>query len=241
MASARLYGLITAGFDVERTEPDLDRHLHWIAGECAQALGQPGAAVLLVDDEGRPAPGGAWGEEVGRLVELELAAGQGPSLQCLATAADVRVVDLEFCDARWQKWAGAAVQAGYGSTLSVPLISRGRRYGAITVFMRDLGYPDLRMLWLVPAVAESVATGLHHHGVRRRHAAQVADLQRALTSRVPIEQAKGILAERRGCSVDEAFELMRSSARRASRRLHDVAREVVQGTAGPPLGPAPDA
>jgi hypothetical protein len=233
-----VYSLITAGFDVERAEPDLDGHLRWIAGECAQVLGQPGVALLLGDEDGRPSPGGASGQEVERLVDLEIGAGQGPSLRCLATGADVRVLDLEFCDERWQAWSAAAVRAGYGSTLSVPLVGRGRRYGAITVFMRSLGFPDIGLLRLVPAVADSVAIGLHHCGVRHRHAVQVEHLQRALSSRVPIEQAKGILAERRGCSVEEAFELLRSAARRSSRRLHDVAREVVEGKAGPPLGGA---
>lgn len=52
-------------------------------------------------------------------------------------------------------------------------------------------------------------------------------LQHALDRRVVIEQAKGILAERHGATVDEAFEAMRSYARSNRRRLHDVAAEVV--------------
>ena len=55
-----------------------------------------------------------------------------------------------------------------------------------------------------------------------------AQLERALESRVVIEQAKGILAERHGVPIDRAFELMRSFARRDRRRLDDVARGVVE-------------
>jgi len=54
-----------------------------------------------------------------------------------------------------------------------------------------------------------------------------AHLQRALDSRVVIEQAKGMLAERFDLDVEEAFELLRRSARASSMRLHELARSVV--------------
>lgn len=52
-------------------------------------------------------------------------------------------------------------------------------------------------------------------------------LQTALDSRVVIEQAKGVLAERRGIAPDVAFDELRREARRARRKLHDLAQEVV--------------
>ena len=52
-------------------------------------------------------------------------------------------------------------------------------------------------------------------------------LELALTSRIVIEQAKGMLAERHGTGIDEAFELLRREARSARRKIHDVAADVV--------------
>ena len=52
-------------------------------------------------------------------------------------------------------------------------------------------------------------------------------LQGALDSRVVIEQAKGMLRERIGLSIDAAFELLRAAARSDRRKLHSVAQEVV--------------
>jgi AmiR/NasT family two-component response regulator len=56
-----------------------------------------------------------------------------------------------------------------------------------------------------------------------------AQLQHALDSRIVIEQAKGILAERRGISVEEAFELLRGAARSNRQRVQDLARAIVGG------------
>ena len=54
-----------------------------------------------------------------------------------------------------------------------------------------------------------------------------AQLETALTSRIVIEQAKGMLAERRGTSVEEAFQLLRKHARDHNASLQDVATAVV--------------
>ncbi len=57
--------------------------------------------------------------------------------------------------------------------------------------------------------------------------ARTEQLQRALDSRIVIEQAKGMLAERLGLDLDEAFELLRAGARRERMRIHELASEVL--------------
>jgi AmiR/NasT family two-component response regulator len=58
-----------------------------------------------------------------------------------------------------------------------------------------------------------------------------AQLQNALNSRILVEQAKGVLAERLKISTDDAFEILRTAARSRNRLLSDVAREVTTGSA----------
>ena len=53
-------------------------------------------------------------------------------------------------------------------------------------------------------------------------------LSRALTSRVVVEQAKGVVAEAAGVGVDEAFQRIRTWARNHNTPLHTVARMVVE-------------
>ena len=77
------------------------------------------------------------------------------------------------------------------------------------------------------AVARLLA--VTHAGYERR-----AQLQHALESRVAIEQAKGVVAERYGVGVEEAFELIRSAARANRVKLHDLARAIKPGRETPP-------
>ncbi len=74
-------------------------------------------------------------------------------------------------------------------------------------------------------------------GLRQRIASlaeQNAQLERALESRVLIEQAKGMLAERWDVSPALAFELLRSAARSHRMRVHDLALSVLASRTTPP-------
>lgn len=58
-------------------------------------------------------------------------------------------------------------------------------------------------------------------------------LRSALETRIAIEQAKGVLAERLGLDVDEAFEVLKRAARNHRLKLHDLASEVVSSSLTP--------
>jgi AmiR/NasT family two-component response regulator len=70
--------------------------------------------------------------------------------------------------------------------------------------------------------------------VTRASFEQRAQLQRALNTRIVVEQAKGILAERFQLRPDEAFALLRATARSSRMVLRDLAREVVEKSETPP-------
>jgi hypothetical protein len=60
-----------------------------------------------------------------------------------------------------------------------------------------------------------------------------AQLEQALQSRVSIEQAKGVLAERYGLELDVAFDLIRKSARSNRMKLHDLVARIKPGEPTP--------
>ena len=59
-------------------------------------------------------------------------------------------------------------------------------------------------------------------------------LEQALHSRIMIEQAKGVLAERLMLEPNQAFEILRRAARSQRRRIHSLANEVVVTRQTPP-------
>ena len=61
-----------------------------------------------------------------------------------------------------------------------------------------------------------------------------AQLEHALESRISIEQAKGIVAERYGLEVDEAFDLIRRTARSHRMKLRDLVATIQPGRETPP-------
>ena len=80
------------------------------------------------------------------------------------------------------------------------------------------------------ALADIATIALLQH--RTALEAQVVNdqLNQALTSRVVIEQAKGVVAERDHVDMEQAFARLRGHARNNNRRLADVANDVIDGT-----------
>jgi ANTAR domain len=72
-------------------------------------------------------------------------------------------------------------------------------------------------------------------GEAARLAVTVAQLEHALASRVRVEQAIGVLAERHRLRPREAFDLLRGAARSRGQRVTEIAQDVVASTANPLL------
>jgi hypothetical protein len=102
---------------------------------------------------------------------------------------------------------------------------------------RPLALPgeDLLRVGVPPGTPEDARTTIHRLvELTSVLAARAAQLQTALDSRIVIEQAKGILAERFGVSVEDAFMLLRRGARSHRMRIHDLAARVVHSPTTPP-------
>jgi GAF domain-containing protein len=110
---------------------------------------------------------------------------------------------------------------------AVPLRVRTNVIGAMNLFRgTDTPFTDDEMD-IAQAMAEMAAIGLIQERVLRERTLLTEQLQAALTSRVLIEQAKGMLAEYLNISVDDAFDLLRRYARSHNRKLSGVARDVI--------------
>jgi hypothetical protein len=107
---------------------------------------------------------------------------------------------------------------------------RSEVIGALNLFSTEVGSLDVGTLRLGQALADVATIGLLQARAAVHRNILAERLQSALNSRVVIEQAKGVVAERRGLDMDQAFTLLRSHARKTNRGLSDLALAIVRGT-----------
>ncbi len=146
----------------------------------------------------------------------------------------MRVPDLTVTAQRWPVFVDAVERSGaFRSVHALPMRLRGEAIGALNLFHREPGPLAEEDLALGQALADIATIGiLQERAIRRREIVN-EQLQSALTSRVVVEQAKGVLAQFLGVSMDHAFDRLRRYSRGHNLRLADVARQIVRGELSP--------
>jgi GAF domain-containing protein len=196
---------------------------------CLSLLPVDGVGVLLLADDGGLTVATA-NSKAGQIVEeLEAELGEGPCSKSMRTGRQVPVPDLAAAQDEFPQFAPRALQAGVRSIHAIPMTVKTEQVGSLNVIaMRPLALSveDLATAQLLTDVAISYIANSRLLGEQTLLAEQ---LQRALDSRVLLEQAKGTLAERHGISPEEAFERLRAHARREREKVQDIARRVLTG------------
>jgi hypothetical protein len=186
------------------------------------------AAGLLVGDLKGGLQVIASSSEETRLLELlQVEADLGPCLLAYRTGEQVLVDDLSRDSQRWPEFAKRALAYNYRSVCALPLRLRDERVGALNLFRDELGSLTPVDLAVGQALADVATIGILHHRILTHSDLINQQLQTALNTRVVIEQAKGVVAERGHVDMEEAFALLRSHARRNHQRLAEVAQAVV--------------
>jgi len=204
-----------------------------LADQCVELFGVSAAGVMLASSEGRLGLVASSSEAM-RLLELfELQAQEGPCLDAFRTGARVEHQDLEAESGRWPSFSAAALREGFQSVSALPLRFRDVTLGALNLF----SVTQVRMSEADVTVARAF-TGLATLSIVQHRASIEAQrvneqLSAALTSRVVIEQAEGVLAGRAGVDSAEAFSRLRAYARDNKLRLTDVAQATIAGTLDP--------
>jgi GAF domain-containing protein len=211
---------------------DVIEFLQRLAARCVELLDVSAAGLMLVNQRGQLQTAASSDERAWLLELLEIQYQEGPCLDCFRTRTAVPPVALDAPASleRWPAFTPRARAYGFLSTYAIPLRLRETVIGALNLFTHtprpELGRGEVE---LAQALADAATIGILQQRTIQQGELLTGQLQSALTSRVRLEQAKGMLSERWGGSVDEAFEAMRSYARREQRTLSDVATELVQG------------
>jgi GAF domain-containing protein len=148
---------------------------------------------------------------------------EGPRRDAYETGEVVRVTDVRQESARWPDYSATATRLGLASVAGIPMRDGGEVIGALNIYSREpreWSDQDIAVAVVLADVATSYvlnASKLHDQ----------EQLQGALESRVVIEQAKGITAQRKSVTVDHAYQLMRGHARNNHASLRMVAQAIV--------------
>ncbi|HEY6748454.1 MAG TPA: GAF and ANTAR domain-containing protein [Mycobacteriales bacterium] len=201
--------------------------LSGLAADTTRLLDVDSTGLLLADHRGVLHVVAASSEATRTLEVFQVQRAQGPCLDCYRSGRPVNVSDLSAEAARWPQFAAAAAEAGFASVHALPMRLRDQVLGTVGLFgttVGALGEDDLR---LGQALAYVAAIALVQEKAAQDQALITAQLQTALDSRVVLEQAKGVLAQRSGLDMEPAFAVLRGYARDHNLRLTEVARAVV--------------
>jgi GAF domain-containing protein len=200
-----------------------------LTDRCVELFGISAAGLMLISPEGDLRVVASSSEAM-RLLELfEVQAEEGPCLDCYRSGEPVVNQNLAAVNGRWPQFAPKALEAGFRSAHALPMRLRGVVIGALNLFGTEPAALAEADLLAAQALADVATIAI----LQQRAAvdAQVLSeqLSLALNSRILIEQAKGMLAERAGLDMDRSFATLREYARRHNRLLAEVARDFITG------------
>ncbi|POX37560.1 RNA-binding protein [Streptomyces sp. Ru73] len=187
--------------------------------------------VAALDDRAEPQVAGS--DDGAQLLKQEALKWQeGPGTETRRSGRPLPSIALGSRAAlrRWPRYAPRALELGYTHAAAFPLRSHERPLGALVLLSSPADGPVSEEAGtLAQSLADFTALALIRERELQESRTLSSQLEHALVSRVIIEQAKGVLANSHGITMDAAFALLRGYARAHRRRLSDVAHEVVDG------------
>ena len=176
-----------------------------LADRCVSLLGVSAAGVMLVS------PAGSLGlvassSEAMRLLELfELQAQEGPCLDAFRTGEPVGHEDLQAGAGRWPSFSAAALRAGFASASALPLRLREVTLGALNLLGVTRAPMDEADVIVARAFADLATLSIVQHRASAEANSLNEQLSGALTSRIVIEQAKGVISGAGRCRSGPGF------------------------------------
>ncbi|QBI21722.1 ANTAR domain-containing protein [Egibacter rhizosphaerae] len=214
-ALLELADTLTSDYDVVDY---LDRLLHYSCG----VMQAPAGGVMLDNGRGSLAVMASTDERMRLLEVLEVQGDEGPCVDAYRSGERVVVGDLRG-SRQWPGFTPMASERGIAAVCAFPLRWRDHSIGALNLFRDEPGALEPRQLQAAQALAQMAAIGILQERAVREARELTAQLQTALHSRIVIEQAKGILAERGGFDMGAAYEALRWYCRTRNLRLRQTA------------------
>jgi GAF domain-containing protein len=210
---------------------DVFDYLDRLLERSTAALGAAAGGVMLASkgDTAEHLDLLACTDERARGLELfELQRQEGPCVDSYRLGVPVVEEDLARAQ-RWPRFTPIALERGYQAVYAFPMRLRGSVIGALNLFRTSTGAAASADIEVAQAFADMATIGILQERGMREARELAAHLQTALNTRIVIEQAKGVVAERLNCDMDQAYQALRWYARDRNIRLRTLAASVVVG------------
>jgi GAF domain-containing protein len=211
-------------------EYDVVEFLHRLALRCVELVDASEAGIMLADRDGTLHYVASSSERM-RLIELfELQHDEGPCLDAYHTGVAVHRALTDDANAPWPRFAPHAREVGIESVSALPMRLRTEVIGALNILSTNAGPLREEDQQVAQALADIATIGILQKRALDDALVVTSQLEAALESRIVIEQAKGIVAERNQVDIDIAFELLRGYSRTHNHMLRQTAQEIIDGT-----------
>jgi GAF domain-containing protein len=204
--------------------------LTMLADRCVEVLDVTAAGLMVAGASGELRVVASSSDTMRMLELFELQSGEGPCLDCYHSGRSIVNAVLADHTAPWPRFASLAMDAGFVSVVAIPMHMRDLTIGALNLFRKKSGELHADDVIAAQALADVATIAILHQQAAVEAQAVNEQLGHALHSRVVIEQAKGMVAERTGLDMDESFERLRRHARNHNMLLAEVARLVTVGS-----------
>ncbi|GAA4434092.1 GAF and ANTAR domain-containing protein [Georgenia halophila] len=204
---------------------DVDSLLNDLALRIADVLHLSGAGVSL-EQEGKLRMVTVIPSHLAALEKYQENHQDGPSVEAFRDSRVSLIPDVEYTRNRWPEYVELARASGTSSIAVLPLALDERAFGTLSLYADRRDWPEDDVA--AASLMADMATGYLINASTHHQQNELNDqLSHALESRVVIEQAKGIIAESRGLSVSQAFELIRRHARSHNVKVRDLSEAIV--------------
>jgi transcriptional regulator with GAF, ATPase, and Fis domain len=206
---------------------DVSELLTQLTADCARLLDVSAVGLLLADPRGALHVVAASSDRAADLEAFQVQRAQGPCQTCYLDGQPVNVPDLAAVADTWPEFAAVAERAGVASVHAVPMRLGDSIVGALNLFgsrSGSLNEPDLR---LAQALADVATVALVQDRAAADRKLVNEQLQKALDSRVVLEQAKGVLSYSGNLDMSAAYAALRQYARDHNIKLSELARALV--------------
>jgi GAF domain-containing protein len=212
--------------DLRSSPVTVEEALERVVASADALFGVDGTALMLVDRDQALRNLAVSDARAGLLEELQAEHSEGPCVDAFEDKQPVAADDLASDD-RWPEFGPAAAGGGLLAVLASPIPYSDHAVGVVAVFAGDPHPWTEAEEEAIVAFTELVALLILNAMEATERGRLAAELQLALSSRVVIEQAKGVLVGRHGLTTRQAFERLRRQARDQRRPLSEVAQAVV--------------